>query len=209
MNINLNTEYTAVPILYAGPISFYAKWLKNPDKLDVHENFIKQTFRSRARIYGANGVISLYIPVQKGAQNLPMREVQISNTEAWQRVQWRTLVSAYKSSPFFEYYTHLFEPHFLNKFEKLIDFNLAIHKTVLECLQLEIETKFTSQFHPIQQNDLRIIYSSKKSHPNAHSFPVYQQVFSYHGPFEPDLSILDALFNLGPETLNYLDSLEF
>ena len=209
LNSNTNTPKIPFPVLYAAPISYYANWLKKQPEFDMHESFTKQTFRSRARIYGANGVIALSIPVQAGAQNLPVNEVLISNIEPWQRTHWRTLVSAYKSSPFFEFYTHLFKPHFNQEFEKLIDFNLAIHTTIQQCLQIEMDSKFTSQFRPIQKNDIRLIYSSKKAHPNAPNFPVYQQVFSYNASFEPDLSILDALFNLGPETLSYLDRLTF
>lgn len=208
MNSISKSKKSPFPVLYAGPISYYVQLIKLQPEFDLHENFTKQTFRNRARIYGANGVITLSIPVQGGAQNLPVSEVQISNIEAWQRTQWRTLVSAYKSSPFFEFYIHLFEPHFSTPFNKLIDFNLAIHSTVLECLQIEMKPQFTTQFHPVQKNDPRIAYSSKKAHPVSVEFPVYQQVFSYNTPFETDLSILDALFNLGPETLNYLENLE-
>jgi len=207
MSVSSNTQKTPFPLLYAGPISYYAKYIKNATEFDIHENFTKQTFRSRTRVYGANGVISLSIPVQGGAQNSPINKVRISNIDAWQRIHWRTLVSAYKSSPFFEYYAYLFEPNFLKKYELLLDFNLEMHQTILKCLQFEIEPHLTTEFIPIQKNDLRILYSSKKAHPLSLQFPKYQQVFSYSNPFEPDLSILDALFNLGPETLSYLQNL--
>ena len=195
------------PLLYAGSISFYALWAEELGKFDIHENYTKQTIRSRTRLYGANSVIALSIPIQSGAHNSPISKVKISNIDPWQRTHWRTLVSSYKSSPFFEFYAYLFEPHFTNQFDSLLDFNLAIHQTILQCLQLEIEPHFTNTFHPVLENDLRIIYSSKKPHLKANLFPEYQQVFSYQKNFEPDLSVLDALFNLGPETLTYLRSI--
>ncbi len=205
MSIKPSLKPVEAPILYAGPVSYYAQLIHLKSDFDIHENFTKQNFRSRTRIFGTNGVISLNIPVQKGAQDLPMSEVKISNFEAWQRTHWRTFVSAYKSSPFFEFYAYLFEPYFNRNYEKLIDFNLDIHRTILNCLQINANIQFTSKFNPIQKNDLRFDYSSKKSHPLSSSFPKYQQVFSYSQGFEPDLSVLDLLFNLGPETELYLN----
>ncbi len=197
------------PLLYAAPISYYAQWINSTGPLDKFENFQKQSFRNRCRVYGANGVISLSIPVKTTSKKINITEVEISNIEPWQRTHWRTFVSAYKSSPFFEFYAHLWEPLFQQPYTLLWDFNWEVHKVILACLQLEIEESFTQKFEDISMQDMRAIYSSKKAHPNAHLFPTYQQVFSYTEPFEADLSILDALFNLGPETENYLQKLNF
>lgn len=192
------------PLLFAGSISYYAYFISSPGKLDLHEHLGKQSFRNRARIYGANGVITLSIPVKGHSQKQAVGDVEISNIESWQRNHWRTLISAYKSSPFFEYYTHLFEPLFLKKYSLLSEFNIEIHQVILQCLQLEVPFEITDNFYPKEESDYRVMYSSKKPHPNSIQFEKYQQVFSYQKPFEADLSILDALFNLGPETENYL-----
>lgn len=192
------------PLLYAGPISYYSYWVKSTHYIDTHENFQKQTFRNRARIYGANGAIVLSVPVKSGSQKIKITDVEISNIEPWQRDHWKTLVSAYQASPFFEYYSFLLEPIFQKKYDSLWEFNLDIHHIVLQCLQLPIQKQFTESFVPIKRNDLRTIYTSKKPHPKSNTFPQYQQVFSYDKPFISDLSILDALFNLGPETEDYL-----
>ena len=199
-----NKNIEIYPLLYAGPISYYAYFISNPGTFDLHEHLGKQSFRNRARIYGANGVITLSIPIHGHSQKQAVKDVEISNVESWQRNHWKTLVSAYQSSPFFEYYTHLFEPLFVENYTHLFEFNLAIHKVVLHCLQLDIHPKFTGIYEPMSEVDFRIIYSSKKPHRSAEKFEKYQQVFSYHQTFEKDLSILDALFNLGPETENYL-----
>lgn len=199
-----SNNYNILPILFAGPISYYALWLEKVVILDVHETFTKQTYRNRARIYGANGILNISVPVKKGANSLPMGEVQISYVDDWQRIAWKTLESAYKNSPFFEYYSYLFEPLFNTKHALLIDFNVAFHKVVAECLQLNFDYSFSDDFTPYLKNDPRAIYSQKnKSNPNL-QYPDYQQVFSYEGPFEPDLSILDGIFNLGPELAGYL-----
>jgi hypothetical protein len=204
-----NFNFHIFPLLYAAPISYYAQWIKITGPIDKFENFQKQSFRNRCRIYGANGVISLSIPVKTTTKKINITEVEISNIEPWQRTHWRTLVSAYKSSPFFEYYAHLWEPLFEEQFNLLWDFNWSVHQIVLACLQLDIPDTFTHKFERIEPHDLRSVYSSKKAHPKAHSFPIYQQVFSYTAPFQTDLSILDAIFNLGPETGNYLQELDF
>jgi len=200
----ISAQPSVYPLLYAAPISYYALWLQNQGCMDGFENFQKQTFRNRCRVFGANGVISLSIPVQLHAKKVNAKDVTISNIEAWQRNHWRTLESAYKSSPFFEFYAHLWNPLFVDTYTSLWDFNLAVHKVVLECLQLEIAPCFTSEFLSIKEHDPRVVFSSKKSHESAIAFPEYQQVFSYHTAFETDLSILDAIFNLGPEAEAYL-----
>lgn len=192
------------PLLYAGPISYYSYWVKFDRFIDAHENFQKQTFRNRAKIYGANGPITLTVPVKSGSQKIKITDVEISNIESWQRDHWKTLVSAYQASPFFEYYAFLLEPIFQKRYDSLWKFNMDIHHVILRCLQLPVQEQFTPSFHPIDRNDLRAIYTSKKPHPQSATFPKYQQVFSYDKPFISDLSIFDALFNLGPETEDYL-----
>jgi hypothetical protein len=179
-------------------------WIQRKGCLDGYENFQKQTFRNRCRVFGANGVISLSIPVQLNAKKVLAKDVGVSNVEDWQRVHWRTLESAYKSSPFFEFYAHLWEPLFEISYQSLWQFNLDVHQTVLKCLQLDIKDCFTKEFLPIHGNDARIVFSAKKAHPKSNLFPVYQQVFSYNQDFEMDLSIIDLIFNLGPEAESYL-----
>jgi hypothetical protein len=195
------------PLLYAGPVSYYAQWLNQKGVLDAHENFQKQSFRSRCKVYGANGVISLSIPIDSHSKKAKMKDAQISNIEGWQRIHWRTIESAYKSSPFFEFYSHLWHPLFTKPYTSLWEFNMDVHQVVLECLQLKTDPKISSVSESLQENDLRISYTSKKNHPLASNFPTYQQVFSYTNHFESDLSIMDAVFNLGPETESYLDKI--
>ena len=196
------------PLLYAGPISYYAQLIRKDGILDPFENFTKQNFRSRACVLGANGVISLSIPVEAKSAKNPMLDAQISNIEPWQRNHWRTLESAYKSSPFFEFYQHLFLPFYEKTYASLWQFNLEFHQTVLKCLEISHAHLISEKPVNIAKGDYRALYSTKKKHPLSSSFPEYQQVFSYHKAFEPDLSILDGLFNLGPELESYLLTLE-
>lgn len=195
------------PLLYAGPISYYACFLQLGGRIEKHENFSKQNFRSRCRIYGANGIINLTIPVTKESSKLKVDQVSVSNIDAWQRNHLKSLISAYTTSPFFEYYIHLIQPLYQTKYDSLWEFNLDFHHAILQCLDLFISDEFTSNFEPMEVNDFRLIFASKKPHPKALHFPPYQQVFSYDGPFETDLSILDGIFNLGPALESYLENL--
>jgi hypothetical protein len=192
------------PIFYGGPISYYAELIQNEAIWDVHEHFAKQTFRTRMNVLGPQGMLSLNIPVQKGSQDLPMGEVKIANHEPWQRTHWRTLVSSYNSSPFFEFYESLFAPVYATKYDKLVHFLWEIHQQIMLCLQISKSIKCTSEWIPTFENDIRLHYQSKERMAISNRFPAYQQVFSYDRPFEPDLSILDAIFNLGPEAETYL-----
>ncbi len=197
-------EVTIFPLLYAAPLSYYAQFIKNQSVLDPNERYTKQNFRSRSLVFGANGVITLSIPIEGGSVKKPMIDAQISNIEPWQRNHWKTLESAYKSSPFFEFYSYLIHPIYDTKHLSLWEFNLAFHKIILKCLEVSEEISISSEYTPITATDQRALYSSKKPHSSSLSFPEYQQVFSYERDFEPDLSILDGLFNLGPELESYL-----
>lgn len=174
---------------------------------EVHDNFMKQTYRNRAYIYGANGKLALNIPVihtQKNRQNY--KDVKIFNEERWQNQHWKSLLSAYRTSPFFEFYEDELRPLFFKKFDFILDFNLKCFETICECLQLELKLSTTQSFVKNTQNitDARILVNAKKEIPQ--NFSSYTQVFGDKHGFISNLSILDLLFNEGPNAPNYLES---
>ncbi len=191
-----------VPLLYAGPISFYRTLidLEKPT-FDVHENFIKQTFRNRCRILTAQGIADLIIPIAKPHAKVPMRSIEISYAEPWPKHHLRALQTAYGASPFFEYYDYLLAPIFDSQPKHLIDFNLAIHAFILKAINFNDNSFLSKGFEPYTANDFRLIFSPKTESPEL---PQYQQVFGYNNPFVNDLSVFDLIFNLGPESLAYL-----
>ncbi|MBC3757578.1 WbqC family protein [Hyunsoonleella sp. SJ7] len=174
---------------------------------EVFDNFVKQTYRNRTYIYGANGKLSLNIPVifsQKNRQKYS--EVEIFNADRWQLNHWKSLESAYRTSPFFEFYEDELKHLFFEEATYLMDFNLKCFEVICECLQLEIDYSKTASFEKEigNKSDFRYLVNAKKSY--SFDFETYTQVFENKHGFIPNLSILDLLFNEGPNAMNYLES---
>ena len=176
--------------------------------IEVDDNFLKQTYRNRAYIYGANGKQTLNIPVihtQKNRQKY--KDVKIFNEDNWQSNHWKSLISAYRTSPFFEYYEDEIKPLFETKPDSILDFNLKCFEVICDCLQLDIEPMKTEVFQKEvdgDTTDYRYLVNAKKEQEQL--FEPYTQVFDDKHGFIPNLSILDLLFNEGPNALTYLEN---
>lgn len=197
---------------YFGPIHYYARYLKHHKVyIERFEHFNKQTYRNRCVILGANGPLSLVVPVVKGrGKKKLIKDLKISYDENWQHNHWRSIFSAYSSSPFFEFYKDEFYNFFAGRWEFLLDLNQQIHETICELLEIENKNIFTNSFEDVDSDvcNLRDIISPKKKTTTDSAFkPVkYTQVFSEKFGFMPNLSILDLLFNEGPNSHTLLDS---
>lgn len=174
---------------------------------EMEDNFQKQTYRNRAYIYGSNGKLSLNIPVihtQKERQKY--RDVKIYNAEKWQLIHWKSLESAYRTSPFFEFYEDEIAPLFKTKAEFLLDFNMQCLEAIYDCLQIELNSSETNVYEKtvIDKLDMRNLVNAKKE--KTKTFEPYTQVFNDKHGFISNLSILDLLFCEGPNTINYLQN---
>lgn len=174
---------------------------------EMDDNFVKQTYRNRSYIYGANGKLALNIPVVHSQKNRQKyRDVKIFNEEKWQNLHWKSLLSAYRTSPFFEYYEDELRPLFELKTDYILDFNFKCFETICDCLQLELNYTKTEIYNNTFESgiDLRNLVNAKKE--IQFKFEPYTQVFSNKHSFIPNLSILDLLFNEGPNSIGYLES---
>jgi hypothetical protein len=201
--VKLSTAYWA-------PIRYYAKLVSTTTVLlEQHEHFLKQTYRNRCRIAGANGVQSLTVPVVKRhGEKMPVREVRIDYSEAWQRRHWRAIETAYRSSPFFAYYADDIRPFYEKKEIFLFDLNEKILRTTFALTGIKTVIEYTEQFCPPDGHatDYRYSITPKISCATVAGFhpQPYYQVFAHLHSFLPDLSILDLLCNEGPGSLEKL-----
>ena len=167
----------------------------------------KQTFRNRTIIAGANGVLNLSIPIEHGSKDKKMtdKEVKIAYDENWQQNHWKSFVSAYNSSPFFEFYLDDFKSIFFKKHEKLVDYNMSLLTLILEWLEIETRITIRSKQDAYNQFSNALVSSKAKLPLN---FPKYTQVFESKLGFNPNLNALDLLSNLGPESSVYLRKID-
>lgn len=197
---------------YFGPIQWYQK-LNRYDRcmIEQHDNFIKQTYRNRCVIPTTNGLQSLSIPVTTVADSpiskTPMKDIRISDHGNWRHIHWNALTSAYGESPFFEYYQDDIRPFFERRWEFLIDFNMEIMQKMNELLDIRPTTSLTDEFVPSVNDvaDFRDVIRPKHAGYDAGFNPKrYYQVYQQKFDFQPNMSILDLLFNEGNESVLYL-----
>jgi len=214
--LNLTTMNTAIliEVQYLGTVQYYSKFLKyHSVYLEQHENYRKGSFRNRCYIATANGVIPLSIPLLKGKhQQASIQSVKVDNSKNWQTLHWRSIKTAYGSSPFFEYYQDDFEALYNKDYVLLFDFCLDLQELVLNSLQITPSVQFTKTFIKETTDDLLDFRNcilpknySKSKDLNFTPTP-YPQVFEDRLGFVSNLSILDLLFCTGPEALYYLQT---
>jgi hypothetical protein len=201
----------ALPVLlsaaYAPPLSWVMAAIKAPKiYIEAFETYPRQTYRNRCRIITANGILSLSIPVHKlhGLATIT-KDIRINYHEPWQRNHMRSIDAAYSNSPFYLYYIDELIPFFEKKYEFLLDFNLELFKTIQEILGINTSIALTENYahQPENMQDLRNAFSPKKIF-REHKLIPYHQVFEERYGFVYDLSILDLIFNEGPEARSYL-----
>jgi len=182
--------------------------------IEIHETYPKQTFRNRCNIATSSGILSLTVPVKRvNGNHTKTCDIQTDNSGNWQLLHWRSIVTAYNKSPYFLHYRDLFEPVLFKKHNLLIDLNQELLNSILKALQISNKgIFFTSQyeFKP-EFLDLRNSFHPKQEKYRVLEveLPRYIQAFEENLGFIPDLSILDLIFNLGPEANQYLAKVKF
>jgi hypothetical protein len=234
-----------LPLTYLGPLQLFCRYfLPEEIRIEQFDNYQKQSYRNRCDIYGANGSLNLIIPVKhERGQRYKVRDTKIDYATDWRRLHWKGIVSAYNSSPFFEYYQDIFEPYYRKEFIFLVDFCMKLNDEVLKILHIQKKPELTKVFyptlayfrgltgkaevkleidlptvHPKREDvdnwdcenilDLRSLIHPKIRIEDDKDFKIieYTQVFSQKYGFVPNLSILDLVFNMGPESERVLNS---
>lgn len=176
--------------------------------VDVGEHYVKRSYRNKCSILSANGVMALTVPLSRASSDdadlthAAMKDLKVSYDDNWRHVHWQSLVSAYNMSPFFEYYEDDIKPLFERKFDYLVDLNAEAMDIVNRLLMMDDVMINVSETYILAQTvelDLRN-QITPKTHLDDFNQKEYYQVFSEKYGFQPNLSILDLLFNLGPES---------
>ena len=192
---------------YLAPISYYAQLVQSEMvSIDLDEPYRKQTLRNRCWIASPNGPLALTIPVVKFVPyHTPMRDIRISDHGNWRHLHWNALKSSYGRTPFFEFYEDDFAPFYERKWEFLADYNQALQELVLGELGVESgEWRVEGEESNRTAEGLHLANPRNVSDLMINILPPYYQLFSDRNGFMADLSMVDLLFNLGPESILYL-----
>jgi len=204
-------ERALLSIAYLPPIQYITKLLIHDSVyIEMHENFQKQSYRNRCVIYGANGPLTLVIPVSKkrGRRSI-ITEIRIDYDSDWQNIHWKSMVSAYQNSPFFEFYRDDFYKLLFKREEFLVDFNLNLLDQIIRMLNLNETYSLSEEYlSDSGSHDYRQSINPKKRLrlPDRFFQPArYQQVFHDKFGFIPNLSVVDLIFNEGPNSNHILE----
>jgi hypothetical protein len=198
-----------LPMFYLPPVEYFVRLnTYKPDILiEREEHFPKQTYRNRANIYSPEGILTLVVPVIKGSKNhTKIKDVKISYDFDWQRLHWQSLGACYRRSAYFEYYEDDFAAFYQKQKQIpfLFDYNEQLLQMLLKLTKIKTGISFTDEYHAEYSSipDFRNTIHPKKE--TELEQKTYFQVFEERKGFLKNLSIVDLLFNQGPQSINYL-----
>lgn len=203
-SILLNTAYFP-PIQYLSQVKEYDTIF-----IEQYENYSKQSYRNRCDIMTANGPLTLSVPVVKGSSAKTLtKDILIDYSTNWQKLHFKGIESAYKNSPYYDYYIDNFSSFFKREEKFLLDLNLNILKEITDLLSLPKIILLTQDYIPSPDHvtDYRDVIHPKPSRrrfDTPYVAKTYHQTFAERFPFVPNLSIIDLLFNEGPGSTAYL-----
>ena len=178
--------------------------------IEACENYQKQSYRNRCCFYAADGVQALSFPVvhEGGTYKHPVKDIKVDYSTPWLQQHKRAIVSAYRTSAYFEYYQDELFAILDSCPEKLLDLNMELLRFFIEKIGLKVDLRLTEEYSKdVDFDDLREVI-----HPKRHNSILtdmglekpYFQVFAPKYGFQSDLSIMDLLFNEGPDSILYL-----
>ena len=192
---------TILPVAYMPSVEYVARLLREESVVDLGEHYIKRSQRNRAQILSANGVMSLTVNVENANRPRQMiKDVRIDYSKRWQHQHWVSIMSAYKSSPYFDHYAHLLEPFYKREWRYLVDYNMEYLSTLLCLLGVDDKVNISEKYVAAREGDVDL----RPKHNEGSTFVAepYFQVFSDRMPFVANLSILDLLLCEGPQAVS-------
>ncbi len=192
---------TILPSAYMPSVEYVARLLREECIIDLGEHYVKRSERNRALILSANGVMPLTVHVEKANRmRQPMRDVKIDYSKRWQHQHWVSILSAYKSSPYFDYFADSIEPFYRREWRFLVDYNREYLQALLRLMGARCEVRYSEQYVDASEGDADL----RPKHKNGSAFVAepYFQVFSDRMSFQSNLSILDLVMCEGPSAID-------
>lgn len=195
------------PLFYLPNVEFFKNLQSFKDQIiliEKQEHYPKQTFRNRTSIAGPNGRLDLTVPIKKGNEKHTIfKDIRISNDDNWQRIHWLSLETSYRSSAYFEFYEDAFAPFYQNKYEFLFDYNLELLNVILKLIKMPINFELTTSYEKSYENLVDYRNAIGPNKPSNYQNKPYYQVFEDKNGYLNNISILDLLFNQGPQAIKY------
>lgn len=196
------------PLFYLPNVEFF-KNLQNFKHqtvlIEKEEHYPKQTFRNRTTIASPNGMLYLSIPIKKGSEkHIIFKDIRISNDDNWQRIHWLSLQTSYRSSAYFEFYEDAFAPFYHKKFEFLFDYNLELLNLILKLIKMPVDYELTTTYEKVYNDLVDLRGNGKPNQLSSYQNNKYYQVFEDKNGYLNNISILDLLFNQGPQVVKFL-----
>lgn len=191
---------------YLPPVEYFSL-IRGADDIfiEANENYIKQSYRSRCYILSSHGPQMLPVPVIEGSRHkIPVSLARIDYSKKWQQVHLRAMVSSYRCSPYFDFYYETIEKIISGKYELLWDLNIKLLEALLKMLKVRKRISLTEDFEQPVNEPYDYRYRLDPAKPALQVHKEYMQVFNIPSGFIHNLSIVDLIFNQGPDSVNFL-----
>ena len=200
------TGKIVVSTAYLPPVEYFSIISRAGEiSIEREENYIKQTYRNRCYILSAHGPQLLSVPVYLGSlHKTPVKDIKIDYSKRWQQVHLRAITASYNSSPYFEFYFEYVEKTISKNHQFLLDLNMELTMAVLEMLKVRKILSYTTYFEPVMNNENDFRYKISPKNKSPFSVKRYTRVFNIDKDYIPGLSIIDLVFNMGPDSIDYL-----
>ena len=195
-----------LPLTYWGSIEHFAHLLQGGEEaiIDLGENYVKRSERNRTEIVTPTGGMVLSVPLIKANRpRTPMQDICIDNSKRWQHQHWVAILSAYRSSPYYDYIADRIAPIYEREWRYLVDLNREILQAEFDILGIEPKHQFSDIY--IEPREATIDLRDKKRE-SQFSSPKYFQMFMDRTPFVENASMLDLLMCEGREATQLLGS---